>query len=104
MCCASCKYKKYSDRVRRCLLDDGDVPSSYVCPNWDMSKTFENAGMGGGNVKDTDYLHYALDKLVEDSISANEALAKGDAYEKLSLGDLRKEYLEKNNSIYAIEE
>ena len=103
-CCASCKFKKFVNMVRCCLLDGCDVPSGFVCGRWGMSPPLENVGKGGGKVKNSQYLHYAVEKLAEDNVFADEAAAAGLSYNKLTVEELREDYSRDNGTIYAIEE
>ena len=102
-CCASCRFKRLDNRNRLCLVGEGTVPSSYVCRQWEMNPIYENVGKGNGNVKTSEYLHYALDRLNDDFYETLTDIHKGKFRERISLAELRREYEKKHGNIYTIE-
>ena len=102
-CCASCKFRQLDNRIRLCTAGEGSVPSSYVCNSWEINPTYENVGKGDGNIKTSEYLHYALDRLFDDYNTSVAASQNGIIHKRLSIADIRKEFAKHNGTIYAIE-
>lgn len=100
MCCASCINRKVDNRTRLCTAGEGTVTSDYVCKAWELSPCLEQAGKGGGNVKKSMYLKFALDKMEKDYAAAIAAAEKKKAYKMLSLAEIREMYKKKNGDIY----
>lgn len=88
-CCASCKHKKFDKIMRICDKDKGKVSPGYICADWEMNKTCEKAGIGGGKVKKKSYLMYVINYE-----------QPSDLRNHVSLGGMRKEYEDKYDTIY----
>lgn len=103
MCCASCKHKVLDKSLRICNNGEGQVPSFYLCPLWEMQDVFDNVGKGNGKVKKKEYLKFALDAINKDDMAAWKASEKKLMYRKLTIQDVRELFMEKFGSIYSIE-
>lgn len=53
ICCASCQFKGFHKKTgqRICLITEQPVDSKDICDEWHLSQGLENAGVGGGTVK-----------------------------------------------------
>lgn len=51
-CCASCQHREITKLGRTCGKDHTDVPSDYMCSEWQMAEGLNNAGRGGSVVRD----------------------------------------------------
>lgn len=50
--CASCENKRVNDRGKRiCMKTQKVIGQQDVCPEWEMSKGCQKAGIGGGVVR-----------------------------------------------------
>ena len=103
MCCASCKHKQLDKSLRICKKGEGQVPPSYLCPDWEMKEDFDNAGKGGGDIKRRDYLEYALERLSADEYEALVAAEKKLPYKRVTIFEIREEFKKIHGSIYVSE-
>jgi hypothetical protein len=96
--CTSCAHKDLTraKTVRRCTLRHVAVDAGYCCQLWRLSEQLRQAGLGLGRVKRLDYLKYVLDIRSEEA--KNEEL--GIAFEHKSIEQIRKDFEEKNGSIF----
>ena len=99
-CCASCEYKRFNNKYRLCLLGEGSVPPSYVCKKWRMSPDYSKVGKGDGRIKKREYLLYVIDRQMEEDIKAEKAAKKNELYRKATLGEIRREYMSRQKTIY----
>ena len=97
-CCASCRHKDLTKlaTARFCQLHHKSVKSQGWCEQWKMSEQLEAAGSAGGKVKKQAYLKYLLEIREEESL----ALQQGIRIPHKSVEQIRKEFEEKNGSIY----
>lgn len=99
-CCASCEHKRFDNKNRICLLGEGMVPPSYVCKRWRMSSNLLNVGKGDGRIKKREYLMYALNRLMEEDVSAEDAATAKQMYRKATLGEIRSEFMGRQETIF----
>ena len=97
-CCASCKHKDLTRLVlaRYCSQYHEKVKPRECCEQWEMSEQMEAAGSGGGKVKKKAYLKYVLDVREDESLADQ----LGIKFPHKSIGQIRKDFEEKNGSIY----
>ena len=97
-CCASCKHKDLTRLVlaRYCSQHHEKVKPRECCEQWEMSEQMEAAGSGGGKVKKKAYLKYVLDVREDESLADR----LGIKFPHKSIGQIRKDFEEKNGSIY----
>ena len=97
-CCASCKHKDLTRLVlaRYCSQHHEKVKPRECCEQWEMSEQMEAAGSGGGKVKKKAYLKYVLDVREDESLADQLGLK----FPHKSIGQIRKDFEEKNGSIY----
>ena len=97
-CCASCKFKDLTRLIssRFCLQHHKSVKPRGHCKEWAMSEQMEAAGRGGGKVKCRAYLRYVLEMREEESLADQRGLK----IVHKSIEQIRKEFEEKNGSIY----
>ena len=97
-CCASCMCKDLTKLAasRFCLMHHKKVKPREWCEQWKMSEQLEAAGSSGGKVKKQAYLKYLLAIREEESL----ALQQGIRIPHKSVEQIRKEFEEKNGSIY----
>ena len=97
-CCASCKHKDLTRLVlaRYCSQHHKKVKPRECCEQWEMSEQMEAAGSGGGKVKRKAYLKYVLDVREDESLADQ----LGIKFPHKSIGQIRKDFEEKNGSIY----
>lgn len=97
-CCASCKHKDLTRLVlaRYCSQHHEKVKPRECCEQWEMSEQMEAAGSGGGKVKKKAYLKYVLDVREDESLADQ----LGIKFPHKSIGQIRRDYEEKNGSIY----
>ena len=108
-CCASCKFKDLTRLVlaRYCTQHQKKVKPRECCEQWEMSEQMQAAGLSGGKVKKKAYLKYVLE------VRADERLRVGERSSGMSLADqlgikfphksleqIRRDFEEKNGSIY----
>ena len=108
-CCASCRHKDLTRLIssRFCLQHQKKVKPRECCEQWEMSEQMQAAGLSGGKVKKKAYLKYVLE------VRADERLRVGERSSGMSLADqlgikfphksleqIRKDFEEKNGSIY----
>ena len=108
-CCASCKHKDLTRLVlaRFCSLHQKKVKPREGCKQWEMSEQMQAAGLSGGKVKKKAYLKYVLDVREDERLRVGErssgiSLADqlGIKFPHKSIGQIRKDFEEKNGSIY----
>lgn len=97
-CCASCKHKDLTRLVlaRYCSQHHEKVKPRECCEQWEMSEQMEASGSGGGKVKKKAYLKYVLDVREDESLADQ----LGIKFPHKSIGQIRKDFEEKNGSIY----
>ena len=97
-CCASCKHKDLTRLVlaRYCSQHHEKVKPRECCEQWEMSEQMEAAGSGGGKVKKKAYLKYVLDVREDESLADQ----LGIKFPHKSIDQIRKDFEEKNGSIY----
>ena len=97
-CCASCKHKDLTRLVlaRYCSQHHEKVKPRECCEQWEMSEQMEAAGSGGGKVKKKAYLKYVLDVREDESLADQLGLK----FPHKSIDQIRRDYEEKNGSIY----
>ena len=97
-CCASCKFKDLTRLMtaRFCLKHQKGVKPRSHCKQWEMSEQMEAAGSSGGKVKKKSYLKYVLDVREDESLADQ----LGIKFPHKSIGQIRKDFEEKNGSIY----
>ena len=97
-CCASCKHKDLTRLLsaRFCSLHQKKVKPREGCKQWEMSEQMEAAGSGKGKVKKKAYLKYVLDVREDESLADQ----LGIKFPHKSIGQIRKDFEEKNGSIY----
>lgn len=97
-CCASCKHKDLTRLVlaRYCSQHHEKVKPRECCEQWEMSEQMEAAGSGRGKVKKKAYLKYVLDVREDESLADQ----LGIKFPHKSIGQIRKDFEEKNGSIY----
>ena len=108
-CCASCRHKDLTRLLlaRYCTQHQKKVKPRECCEQWEMSEQMQAAGLSGGKVKKKAYLKYVLE------VRADERLRVGERSSGMSLADqlgikfphksleqIRKDFEEKNGSIY----
>ena len=97
-CCASCRHKDLTKlaTARFCQLHHKSVKARGWCEQWKMSEQLEAAGSAGGKIKKQAYLKYLLQVREDESLSLQQGILKPHK----SLEQIRKEFEEKNGSIY----
>ena len=65
-----------------------------------MKDMYENVGKGDGKIKRLSYLKYSLERLSDDDLAAFIAAEKKIAFNRVSLSEIRSEYIKKYGSIY----
>ena len=97
-CCASCKHKDLTRLVlaRYCSQHHEKVKPRECCEQWEISEQMQAAGSGGGKVKKKAYLKYVLDVREDESLADQ----LGIKFPHKSIGQIRKDFEEKNGSIY----
>ena len=97
-CCASCKHKDLTRLVlaRYCSQHHEKVKPRECCEQWEMSEQMEAAGSGRGKVKKKAYLKYVLDVREDESLADQ----LGIKFPHKSIEQIRKDFEEKNGSIY----
>ena len=97
-CCASCRHKDLTKlaTARFCQLHQKSVKSQGWCEQWKMSEQLEAAGSAGGKVKKQAYLKYLM-AVREDESLADQLKVQ---YPHKSIEQIRREFEEKNGSIY----
>ena len=97
-CCASCKHKDLTRLLsaRFCSLHQKKVKPRECCKQWEMSEQMQAAGLSGGKVKQKAYLKYVLDVREDESLADQ----LGIKFPHKSIGQIRKDFEEKNGSIY----
>ena len=97
-CCASCKHKDLTRLMasRFCLKHHKKVKPRGYCKEWAMSEQMEAAGSGRGKVKKKAYLKYVL-QVREDESLADQLKVQ---IPHKSLAEIRRDFEEKNGSIY----
>ena len=97
-CCASCKHKDLTRLVlaRYCSQHHEKVKPRECCEQWEMSEQMEAAGSGRGKVKKKAYLKYVLDVREDESLADQ----LGIKFPHKSIEQIRRDYEEKNGSIY----
>lgn len=97
-CCASCKFKDLTRLIssRFCLQHHKSVKPRGHCKQWEMSEQLEAAGSGRGKVKKKAYLKYVLEMREDESLA--EQLGIKSPHKTLE--QIRKDFEEKNGSIY----
>ena len=97
-CCASCKFKDLTRLIssRFCLQHHKSVKPRECCEQWEMSEQMQAAGLSGGKVKKKTYLKYVL-QVREDESLADQLKIQ---FPHKSLEQIRKDFEEKNGSIY----
>ena len=97
-CCASCKHKDLTRLVlaRYCSQHHEKVKPRECCEQWEMSEQMQAAGTSGGKVKKKAYLKYVLDVREDESLADQ----LGIKFPHKSIGQIRKDFEEKNGSIY----
>ena len=108
-CCASCKFKDLTRLMtaRFCLKCQKSVKPRSHCKQWEMSEQMEAAGSGRGKVKKKAYLKYVLEVREDERLRVGERSSGIRLAEQLkiqfphkSIEQIRKEFEEKNGSIY----
>ena len=100
-CCASCIHKCLSSTsARTCALHGKkeEVDQLHVCDHWQMEPSLDNAGDGQGKVKKKDFLMFVILRRRTEDQSIELGIISED--ERLSIEDLREEYISKNGNIY----
>ena len=97
-CCASCRFKDSTRLIssRFCLMHHKRVKPRGHCKEWAMSEQMEAAGSGRGKVKKKAYLKYVLDVREDESLADQ----LGIKFPHKSIEQIRRDYEEKNGSIY----
>ncbi|MCR5577866.1 MAG: hypothetical protein K6F74_01430 [Prevotella sp.] len=97
-CCASCKHKDLTKFAasRFCLMHHKKVKPREWCEQWKMSEQLEAAGSSGGKIKKQAYLKYLM-AVREDESLADQLKVQ---YPHKSIEQIRREFEEKNGSIY----
>ena len=108
-CCASCRHKDLTRLLlaRYCTQHQKKVKPRECCEQWEMSEQMQAAGLSGGKVKKKAYLKFVL------QVRADERLRVGERSSGMSLADqlgikfphksleqIRRDFEEKNGSIY----
>ena len=75
---------------RTCKLLGNKVQPSELCQRWQMAKTYELAGKGGGKVKKKSYLSFS-EKVLHNDMTIDAAV---------TLSNIRSAFEAKNGSIY----
>lgn len=96
MCCASCKFKEMRNQYRYCTKG-GKIPRpTFVCHQWEMADVYQKiGGKADGRIKSREYLAFALDKLTE---------GHTENARRMSLNDIREEFLKDGGRIYSIDD
>ena len=96
--CASCRHKDLTRLMtaRFCLKHQKGVKPRSYCKQWEMSEQMEAAGSGRGKVKKKAYLKYVLEVREDESLADQ----LGIKFPHKSIGQIRKDFEEKNGSIY----
>ena len=100
-CCASCIHKCLSSTsARTCALHGKkeEVDQLHVCSSWDMAPSLDNAGDSQGRVKKKDFLMFVMLRRRTEDQSIELGIIDED--ERLSIEDLREEYISQNGNIY----
>ena len=97
-CCASCRHKDLTKlaTARFCLMHHKSVKARGWCEQWKMSEQLEAAGSSGGKIKKQAYLKYLM-AVREDESLADQLKVQ---YPHKSIEKIRREFEEKNGSIY----
>ena len=97
-CCASCKHKDLTRLLsaRFCSLHQKKVKPREGCKQWEMSEQMQAAGSAGGKVKKKAYLQYVLEVREDESLADQLKIQ----FPHKSLEQIRKDFEEKNGSIY----
>lgn len=98
VCCASCRHKDLTRLIssRFCLQHHKSVKPRGHCKEWAMSEQMEAAGSGRGKVKKKAYLKYVLEVREDESLADQ----LGIKFPHKTLEQIRKEFEEKNDSIF----
>ena len=91
-CCASCRHKQADNRGRICMNGEGQVPTDYLCGEWQMAEGLDNAGKGGGVVKRKEFLDYAINAHFTESAKTIRAFINKQSYTRMSKDDIRSEW------------
>lgn len=97
-CCASCKHRDLTRLVlaRYCTQHQKKVKPRECCEQWEMSEQMQAAGSAGGKVKKRAYLLYVMTVRDDESLADQLKIQ----FPHKSLEQIRKEFEEKNGSIY----
>lgn len=97
-CCASCKHKDLTRLVlaRYCSQHHEKVKPRECCEQWEISEQMQAAGSAGGKVKKKSYLKYVLEVREDESLADQ----LGIKFPHKSIEQIRRDYEEKNGSIY----
>ena len=97
-CCASCKHKDLTRLVlaRYCSQHHEKVKPRECCKQWEISEQMQAAGSAGGKVKKKAYLQYVLEVREDESLADQLKIQ----FPHKSLEQIRKDFEEKNGSIY----
>ena len=98
-CCASCRFKDSTRLIsaRFCTQHHKSVKPRGHCKQWEMSEQMEAAGSGRGKVKKKAYLKYVIEVREDESLAEQLGLSQ---YPHKSIEQIRKDFEEKNGSIY----
>ena len=98
MCCASCAFKDLTRLIlaRYCTKHCKSVKPRECCSQWEMSEQMQAAGSSGGKVKKKAYLQYVLEVREDESLADQLKIQ----FPHKSLEQIRKDFEEKNGSIY----
>ena len=98
-CCASCKHKDLTRLIssRFCLQHHKKVKPRECCEQWAMSEQMEAAGSGRDKVKKKAYLKFVIEVRGDESLAEQLGLSQ---YPHKSIEQIRKDFEEKNGSIY----
>lgn len=100
-CCASCIHKCLSSTsARTCALlgKKEEVDQLHVCDHWQMEPSFDYAGGSQGRVKKKDFLVFVMLRRRTETQSIELGIISEE--ERLSIEDLREEYISQNGNIY----
>ena len=97
-CCASCRHKDLTRLLlaRYCTQHQKKVKPRECCEQWEMSEQMQAAGLSGGKVKKKAYLKYVIEVREEESLADQLKIQ----IPHKSLEQIRKDFEEKNGSIY----
>ena len=98
-CCASCRFKDSTRLIsaRFCTQHHKSVKPRECCEQWAMSEQMEAAGSGRGKVKKKAYLKFVIEVREDESLAEQLGLSQ---YPHKSIEQIRKDFEEKNGSIY----